>query len=829
MQAAPERRVTAVLGPTNTGKTYLAVDRMLGHATGMIGFPLRLLARENYDRIVRLKGARAVALVTGEEKILPPNPRYFVCTVESMPLDRRVAFLAIDEVQLAADPERGHVFTDRVLHARGEEETMLLGSETIRPLLRRLVPGARYSSRPRFSRLTYAGTKKLARLPRRSAVVAFSAADVYRIAELIRRQRGGTAVVMGALSPRTRNAQVAMYQAGEVDYLVATDAIGMGLNMDVDHVAFAGLVKFDGHSPRPLAAAEVAQIAGRAGRHMNDGTFGATADLSDIPAEIVEAVENHRFDTVAAVRWRNSELSFRTVTDLIASLEVLPPARDLLRTRDADDHLALATLIRDPEILRLARGPAAVRLLWEVCGIPDFRKVLTEAHTRLLSQIYRLLVRGEGLLPEAWVGRHIARLDDEQGDIDALTQRIAHVRTWTYISHRGDWLADPDEWRERARAIEDKLSDALHDRLTQRFVDRRRAVIARRLAEGGDLLAAVTAEGEVLVEGQPMGRLEGFLFVPDRAAAGPEARPLRAAARRVVVTAAQERLRRFEREPDEAFSIAADGRVCWRDRPVARLRPGAALLAPRVEPLPADLLDGRSREIVRARLDRWLAAHLAAGLRPLFRLIEADLAGAARGLAYRLAEQLGSARRAEVADQVAALSRADRMRLSQLGLRFGAEAVWVAGALSPRAVRLRSLLWTVDAGRAPPVLPAAGRKRMERDPALPASFYAAAGYCVAGSVVLRIDVFERIAAMARSLGRQGPFAATARLVNEAGGAEALAAALAELGHGANTGTDGIAWFRRAERRGKPRGGSRRSRRAAPESPFAMLRELMGGE
>jgi ATP-dependent RNA helicase SUPV3L1/SUV3 len=484
MPSPLERRVTAVLGPTNTGKTFLAVDRMLGHSSGMIGFPLRLLARENYDRIVRLKGARAVALVTGEEKIAPPTARYFVCTVESMPLNRPVAFLAIDEVQLAADPERGHIFTDRLLHARGIEETMFLGSDTIRPLLRRLVPDATFESRPRFSTLTYTGPKKLNRLPRRSAVVAFSAGDVYAMAELIRRQRGGAAVVLGALSPRTRNAQVAMYQAGEVDYLVATDAIGMGLNMDVDHVAFAELAKFDGRRPRRLTAPEIAQIAGRAGRHMNNGSFGTTAEAGEIPPEMVEAVENHRFQPLASLYWRNRDLSFRSVEALLRDLDARPPDRALIRMREADDHLALAALARDPEILRMAQGPAAVRLLWEVCQIPDFRKILTEAHTRLLGHVFRHLMQPAAVLPETWVARQVERLNDDQGDIDTLTQRIAHVRTWTYIAHRGDWLTNSGEWQERARAIEDKLSDALHQRLTQRFVDRRQAALQRRLKEG---------------------------------------------------------------------------------------------------------------------------------------------------------------------------------------------------------------------------------------------------------------------------------------------------------------------------------------------------------
>ena len=465
------RHPIAVLGPTNTGKTHLAIERMLGHRSGMIGFPLRLLARENYDRIVRLKGEKAVALVTGEEKIVPAHPNYWVCTVEAMPLDRSVEFLAVDEIQVAGDPDRGHIFTDRLLYARGSEETMFLGAETIRPLLRNLVSGIEFVSRPRFSKLAYTGPKKLTRLPPRSAVVAFSVQDVYALAEQMRRQRGGTAVVLGALSPRTRNAQVAMYQAGEVDYLVATDAIGMGLNMDVGHVAFSSLVKFDGWAPRRLHPAELAQIAGRAGRYMSDGTFGATGELGALDPELVDAIEEHRFDSLKVLYWRNSDLDFRSIDLLQRSLEAPPPAPYLRRAREAEDVQALAALARDPDIVPLAQAPAALRILWEVCQVPDFRKILSDAHVRLLKRIFLYLMGPEAKLPEVWVASQLAALDRPDGDIDTLVQRIAFVRTWTFISHRAEWLPNAAHWQDRARAIDDRLSDALHERLTQRFVD----------------------------------------------------------------------------------------------------------------------------------------------------------------------------------------------------------------------------------------------------------------------------------------------------------------------------------------------------------------------
>ncbi len=513
-------RITALLGPTNTGKTHFAVERLLGHRGGVIGLPLRLLAREVYDRVVKAKGKGQVALVTGEEKIVPDRPSYFVCTVESMPLERRFAFVAVDEIQLAADPERGHVFTDRLLRARGSAETMLLGAETVRPLIRRLVPEAEFVGRPRFSTLAFAGHKKLSRLPRRSAIVAFSATDVYAIAELVRRQRGGAAVVLGALSPRSRNAQVAMFEAGEVDYLVATDAIGMGLNLDLDHVAFAKLRKFDGRRLRTLYAPEIAQIAGRAGRHMSDGSFGTTAEAGELEPGVVERVEGHRFRALRTLHWRNSALDFRSLGALRASLEA-PPEEGLRKilqpARLAVDEVALETLAKDEEIAKRARGRAAVRLLWEVCQIPDFRKTLAEEHAALLGRIFGHLSGPGESLPNDWVAAQVDRLDQSAGDIDTLSARIAHIRTWTYISHRQGWTRDAGHWQQRTRAIEDRLSDALHERLTQRFVDQRTAALVRRLKDREPLLGSVSAAGEVLVEGHQVGRLEGFRLALEEA------------------------------------------------------------------------------------------------------------------------------------------------------------------------------------------------------------------------------------------------------------------------------------------------------------------------
>jgi len=823
LSSAP--RVVAVLGPTNTGKTHLAIDRMLGHRSGMIGFPLRLLARENYDRIVKLRGSRSVALITGEEKILPPNPSYFVCTAESMPLDRQVDFLAVDEVQLCADPERGHIFTARLLHARGLAETMFLGADTIKPLMRRLIRDVEYVSRPRFSTLSYTGHKKVTRLPPRSAVVAFTVADVFSLAELIRRQRGGAAVVLGALSPRARNAQVGMFQAGDVDYLVATDAIGMGLNMDIDHIAFARIGKFDGSGLRQLNAAEIAQIAGRAGRHMSEGTFGTTAEQGALDSEIVEAVESHRFDPLTRLNWRNTRLRFESIEALLKSLDERPSIPGLVQAREADDHRALQALARNQEVVEIAVHPGAVRLLWEVCQIPDFRKALTDSHTQLLGHCFRHLAGFEKQLPTGWIAGQMANLDRVDGDIDTLMARIAHIRTWTYITHRGDWVDSAPEWQERARGIEDRLSDALHDRITQRFVDRRSTLLNRHLASEGEPLASVSEAGEVLVEGTYVGRLDGLHFVPD-AADGAEVRMLVAAASRVLRHEVATRVGRLIAEADEAFSIDSRGLLRWQGSSVGRLVAGTQMLTPQVDLLIGDFVEGGARERIRQRLRAFLRAEIERRLAPLFAAQALPLGGVGRGLVFQLVGELGCVPRADVRRQLNALEPADRIALSRLGLRFGTESIYFEPMQRIDIVRFRALLWAVQCGRRepPPLSKRRLTKVIETDPALPASFYSAIGLRVLRGLALRPDRLERLAATARRLARFSAFSADDELAANLGVDRfALQRLLAALG------------YRRVVRDGEekfigPRRGQRDVRKSchrptADGHPFAKLREL----
>ena len=705
----PESAILAVLGPTNTGKTYFAVERMLGHHTGMIGFPLRLLAREVYDRVCARVGTASAALITGEEKIIPAQARYVLCTVESMPLDRDVEFLGVDEIQLCADPERGHIFTDRLLHARGRLETAFLGSDSMKPLIRALLRDVEFVSRPRFSKLSYAGAKKIGRLPRRTAVIGFSVNEVYSLAESIRRQRGGTAVVLGALSPRARNAQAQMFQSGEVDHLVATDAIGMGLNLDIDHVAFAAATKFDGRRMRRLTAMEIAQIAGRAGRHMADGTFGVTDGIDGFDLETVEAVEDHRFPPLTRLFWRNATLDFSHLGGLKRSLDAPPPRTELMKGRQADDHKALIQLSEDAEIRTRAKGRARVALLWEVCQLPDFQKTLTESHVRLIGEVFRRLCDA-GRLPADWLGAQITRLDRVEGDIDTLMQRLAQVRTWTYVTHRGDWTDAAEGWRAKTRAIEDRLSDALHDRLTQRFVDRRASVLKRAMKKGERLMSAIAQDGAVSVEGQAVGRLHGFAFIPDGAASAEERAALTQAARRALADAMPMVVAKFEAADDAALTLDDAGRLHWREGEartsvVARLVAGDAPLAAKFRLTEDELLDAPLRVRAERRLESWLTGWMIARLSPLMslkRALEADaeLTANGRAVAFQTLEGFGSAPAEPMRAQIKALSQDERRVIARLGLRLGVDTVFIPDMLKPKPGMAAALLWRLHAGEA---------------------------------------------------------------------------------------------------------------------------------
>ncbi len=750
------RDVTAVLGPTNTGKTHLAIERMVAHESGVIGLPLRLLAREVYGRLCEKVGANKVALVTGEEKIQPAGARYSVCTVEAMPRETDAAFVAIDEVQLAGDLERGHIFTDRILHLRGRQETLLLGAATMQGILQRLLKGVSVVTRPRLSHLAYAGSKKLTRLPRRSAIVAFSADEVYAIAELIRRQQGGAAVVLGALSPRTRNAQVALYQSGDVDYLVATDAIGMGLNLDVDHVAFAQNRKFDGYQFRQLTAAELGQIAGRAGRHLRDGTFGVTGRVDPLDDDLVHKIEGHDFEPVKVLQWRTAVFDFASLDALKRSIETNAPVEGLTRALPAVDAQALEHLSRDEDIRALATDARRVALLWDVCALPDYRRIAPAQHADLVASIYTDLAR-RGHVDENYMAEQVRRADATEGDIDTLSHRIAQIRTWTFVSNRPGWLADPTHWQEKTREIEDRLSDALHERLTKRFVDRRTSVLMRRLRENTMLDAEISPTGTVLVEGHHVGELQGFRFTADQSAGGEDAKAVRAAAQKALAAEFEQRAERFAASGNNDIALGSDGTLRWIGAPIATLVAGEDALRPRLVLLADEQLTGPARDKVAARAERFVNFQIEQFLKPLVDLSGAgQLSGIARGIAFQLVENFGLINRRDIAEEMKSLDQEGRAALRRLGVRFGAYHVFVPSLIKPAPAGLVTLLWALrndgkdKAGFGDVVNAlATGRTSVVVDAEFDKTFYRLAGYRNLGRRAVRVDILERLADLIR--------------------------------------------------------------------------------
>lgn len=736
----------AILGPTNTGKTHYALERMMGHASGMIGLPLRLLAREVYDRVVKQKGERAVALITGEERIVPDKARYWVCTVESMPTDKRVEFLAIDEIQLAEDNDRGHVFTDRILHMRGTQETLLLGAETMRDVLRELDFEFETDTRERFSELNYAGPRKITKLPKRTAIVAFSAEQVYAIAEVLRRQKGGAAVVMGGLSPRTRNAQVELYQSGEVDFLVATDAIGMGLNLDVDRVAFAGRSKFDGRRHRWLSNAEMGQIAGRAGRFRDNGEFGETGNCPPFEDDLVRAIEDHRYEPVTDLMWRNSDLDYRSIKTLIASLARPSPDQALRQNPHGLDEWVLRRMAEDDAVGPDVRGERKIRRLWDLARLPDFRKAGHEGHGRLVLGLAETLADPDARLNADMLNQRLAALDVTTGDIGQIQQRLAMIRTWTYAAFRPDWLENAQDWRERTREIEDHLSDALHSALTLRFVDRRTTALIAGLKREDILTTEVSETGEVTIEGHMVGKLVGLTFAPDTNAATLEGKTVRNAAVSALEPIIAERLKAIAGAPETAFTLNDEAQVIWSEAPIAQLAAGPHWLAPTAKLIGGEHAEGHQQDAATTRVNEWLGAEITKRLPTHFKLkfsaADMQLEGLARGLAFRVLES-GAAIDLRSDDRALQPGPEERAKLKEAGIRSGRIAAHVPDAQKPAAQRLLATLQTLADGRARKVAPE-GAGSFELDGSWPDEDLAAQGYLRFGKRAVRADLAERL-------------------------------------------------------------------------------------
>ena len=765
--------IKAVLGPTNTGKTHYAVERMMGYASGMMGFPLRLLAREVYDRVVAVKGKNQVALLTGEEYIVPGGARYFLCTAEAMPRLKVVDFIGIDEIQMAADPQRGHIFTEHLLHSRGQHETLLMGAETMGPLIRRLIPEAEIVRRERFSTLKHIEPLKLSRLPRRSAVVGFSANDVYAMAELMRRQKGGAAIVMGALSPRTRNAQVELYQSGDVDHLVATDAIGMGLNMDIGHVSFASTSKFDGLKFRDLRASEAAQIAGRAGRYKKDGTFttlgGETAALDP---RMIAQIEDHQFEPVKTLYWRNHRLDFSSIPRLLRSLDMPAVTDGLHRVRGALDREALQALSHDDAVTGRTNDKATVERLWNVCQIPDFRKLSHEDHFNVLRRIFGHLSSDNGVIAPDWIAGQVKRLDNIDGDIDTLAARIASIRVWTYVSQRKSWLEDQAHWAHVTRSVEDKLSDALHEKLTQRFVDRRTAVLMRSLRQRGKLSVSIDEEtNQVSVEGHEIGELLGFSFKVEPGAVADDQKTLKAAAESALQAELTRKAKLFANVGfktlgfDFSSGLTAP-KLVWDGAPIATVHHVGAFLAPRVKLLSNNLLSSEMADLVQTKAQDWLDERIAEKLEPLVRLARelngeveppegtVPLSGAVRGVAFRLMENMGILARSEVAGDLRQIDQEERKGLRRFGIRIGATSLYMPLLLKPHACELRLMMWALSEDRGElPELPTPGMVWVDPAAGAPKAFYEMAGFQMTDRKAVRVDMLERLADAVRPLGQ----------------------------------------------------------------------------
>jgi len=739
------KRITAVLGPTNTGKTHLAVETMLEYESGIIGFPLRLLAREIFDKCVNKIGTEKVALITGEEKIIPKSPKYYICTVESMPQDMMVDFVAIDEIQMCSDHERGHIFTDRLLNARGDKLTMLLGSHTMKQVIMSLIDNVEFVNRERYSKLTYSGYKKISRLSPKTALIAFSVDEIYALAELVRRQKGGAAVIMGSLSPKTRNSQVELYQSGDANFLVATDAIGMGINMNIDNVSFSSLKKFDGKNIRRLTLSEISQIAGRAGRHINDGHFGITGQCESLSADEIEKLEKHELSKINIIFWRNSKLNFESLDNLILSLEKKPNSEFLRKITDCEDEKVLKFLIKNDTDIKISNTKEVIQTLWECCQIPDFSKKAYGNHIDVVKKVFAFLTSKTGKVSNAYMKTQLKYLDRYDGNIDTLTNRISNIRTWSYVSNKKNWVDNNGFWIERTKHIEDKLSNKLHEELSKSFIDKRISVLSRSLKQDIVLGTEIKNENEVVIDGQYIGKLRGLRLDLDLKSGSlkNDIKSLKKAARHAIAPELMRRVNNIIKS--EIFNINDDHNIYWVNNPIAYISPGKNYLNPKLELLVDEAIDSESKENLRNNLEKKLHILITTELSDLVKLSKSKFENNyVRALCYQLFENNGIIKREIVNQMIKNISQKDRTSLRKAGVKIGRYHVFLPRMLKPKAVELRVKLWKLyypDDQKY--IIPKFGLNFLKNETRKNKKFLLICGFENFDKFYVRIDILER--------------------------------------------------------------------------------------
>ena len=741
-----KQEILAILGPTNTGKTFLAIERMLEHENGVIGFPLRLLAREVYDKVVEKIGASHVALVTGEEKIIPPKADYYLCTVESMPQDINFEFAAIDEIQMCADPERGHIFTDRLLNYRGDKLTMFLGSDTIKKLISYLVPETEFIYRERLSKLTYSGFKKISRIKPRSAIIAFSVDDVYALAEFVRRQKGGAAVVMGSLSPKTRNSQVEIYQSGDVDFLIATDAIGMGINMDIDNVYFSGLKKYDGKQIRNLRDSEIGQISGRAGRYMNDGSFGTTGECEKLTDEQIEKIENHKFDNIQNIFWRNTNLDFTSSLNLINSLNEKPANENLVRNKDLIDESTFRYLISEKPNLNFRNNKYYVKLLWECCQIPDFTKSSYNEHTDIIYKVFSFLSSDKRKISNEWMKQQLNNLNNFEGNIDSLANRISYVRTWSYVSNKSNWVENADYWIAKTKDIEDRLSEKLHEELSKSFVDKRISILSKGLKQDIQLNTKITEEDEIFINNHFIGKINGLRIELDYSKTNldTDIKSLKKAARSGAKKELKQRIKNIIKDI-ENLKLQDDCKIIWQNKKIAELKPGKNYLNPIIKLIFDDTLDESEYDELKNNIEEWLIKQKHTYLKDLLSIENTEFKNSfSRGLSYQLFENNGVLKREISNEIIKNLSQNERFELRKKGIKIGKYHIYQPRMIRPNAVKFKTILWKCFNNIHNLNYPNFGINFAKNFKNKNESFLRICGFETFGKYIIRIDILERL-------------------------------------------------------------------------------------